>query len=88
MGGSQAICMAACADGKTFDIINSKAYVKYMWNCNKADFGIERMPDCVGKHCLLIPCIPRCKFTHSKSVGSFCPKMILVTKQIKGNSSC
>ncbi len=50
MAGGQSICMGHCPAGKTFDIINSKSYVKYMWNCAKADFGIERMPDCVGKY--------------------------------------
>eukprot|EP00794_Sanderia_malayensis_P007044 gene7044-7835_t len=41
------LCTAQCPAGKTFDIINSKSFLKNMWTCVNADFGITRMPDCV-----------------------------------------
>ena len=53
--GTHSICVANCPDGKTFDVTNSNhPLFKFMWICNGGDFGVDRMPDCVGKHVVVL----------------------------------
>ena len=48
--GDSSLCAAQCPPTKTFDVINSNhPLFNFMWVCKDGDFGVDRMPDCVGK---------------------------------------
>ena len=47
--GGRAFCQFSCAENKTLSYIESNTALKNAWMCNKGDFSVKRLPDCVGE---------------------------------------